>query len=308
MEATSGLYKASFNGPTISSRISTLISNLQALLRNRYVCWYSTFYIFTSRLMTTALAQSFNEAPISQTCTGSKYFFHPERPGGSFQFGTWISRGKCIRSQAGYIACQANLRGVLQSLDYLQASEFSASASTLALLPTIGALFGTPTSDTWTLFTIIPFGGSLATLLSSGSAILPSRIEDFHSSLARQSTETFTVGDTRDYHGDSDATTSEKLRSNLAEKIRKRIEQQQSNQLPILNLTLGLVGMIFLLAGVQAGIAIIEVGSVYYGWCTSYFWMHGWYLICSYPSQSFTSSRHANSNCHNNSNSGHNPE
>ena len=289
MEATRGRHKASLNGSTVSARICHLVSTAQAVLRSLHVCWCSTFYLFTSHLMTTAMAQNSNDTPISQICTGPKYYFHPEHPGGTFQFVTWISRGRCVRSQPGYIACQANLRGVLQSLDYLQASEFSASASTLTLLPTIGALFGTPTSDTWTLFTIIPFGGSLATLLSSGSAILPSRIEDFHSSLARQSTETFTVGDTRDYHGDSDATTSDKLRSNLAEKIRKRIEQQQSDPLPIWNLTLGLVGMIFLLAGVQAGIAIIEVGSVYYGWCTSFFWMHGWYFVCLCPCYSFTS-------------------
>lgn len=55
----------------------------------------------------------------------------------------------------------------------------------MALLPTVGALLGAPTSEIWQLLTIVPFGGVLAMSISFGGAILPVRVEDYEPILGK---------------------------------------------------------------------------------------------------------------------------
>jgi hypothetical protein len=65
------------------------------------------------------------------------------RPGGGFDAPSWLRRGICVRNVETYAACRSNLQIVLSSLDSLHAAEYSAAATVLALLPTVGSLFGT---------------------------------------------------------------------------------------------------------------------------------------------------------------------
>ena len=82
-----------------------------------------------------------------------------------FGFTLWLNRGHCIRTLANQGGCQSNLEPVLEGLIFIDAQKYGTSASTLGLLPTIGALFGTPTSEIWTLLTVLPVRSSLAILL-----------------------------------------------------------------------------------------------------------------------------------------------
>lgn len=94
----------------------------------------------------------------------------------------------------------------------------------LALLPTIGALLGAPTSEIWRLLTVVPFGGVLAMTLSFGGAILPVRVEDYE-----DAQKDICVG-----------------LDQVVENIMARMHHAESQQLAKRHLWVGLLGMIVL--------------------------------------------------------------
>ena len=211
------------------------------------------------------------------------------KPGNPFNFATWMDRGLCVRGNLDYAQCRVNLISILSSLDPIHSMEYSASASVLALLPTIGALFGTPTSEIWTLLTVLPFGGSLAMLLSFGSTIMPNRIMDYENSLVKHSILIGNVNKNAteddiflngDVEGGRDEVNERMQRARLAsmsQRILARISQRKSLRLPRKALLLGLVSMILLFCGVQVAMGIVENGAVYSDGCTYNWWFHVWY-------------------------------
>ncbi|KAI4096067.1 MAG: hypothetical protein LQ339_007083 [Xanthoria mediterranea] len=155
-----------------------------------------------------------------------------------FQINDFINRGVCIRSHGDDRLCYQTLEATLASINFLRVGEYTGAASVLALLPTIGALLGAPTTEIWRLLTVVPFGGGLAMLLSFGGAILPVRVEDYEKDLSSAKV-TFRAKPGRPSHEISEATRKE-LRT-VVEKIESRMP---------------------LFIGAQAAMIIIKQGGV----------------------------------------------
>ena len=182
----------------------------------------------------------------------------------------WVDRGICVHT-SGIQECYGVLETILSNLNNLRSAEFTGAAGVLALLPTIGALLGAPTSEIWRLFTVLPYGGVLAMFLSFGGAIMPVDANEYEQLTQRNSAigsiVSFRKGTTQP--GD----TEEKL-VKLREKVKNRIDQDDSQKVTRWNrLPFGVLGMVVLLAGAHFGMAIVEQGSVNY-WCIPCYPMH----------------------------------
>ena len=190
-------------------------------------------------------------------------------PGGAFDFGVWFQRGTCVHDIKDYVQCRSTLQDVLSSLDSLHSAEYSAAATVLALLPTIGAVLGSPSAEIWILLKILPFGGTLAMLLSFGSSMIPTALKDYYQDSSAVA------------HGGTMNSTGRKIDDdNLPDEVMDRISEKLRNGHALSPPRFALVSLLLalLLSGVLAGIAIIEYGAVYATWCTSTWWFHLWYI------------------------------
>lgn len=201
-----------------------------------------------------------------------------------------------MRGNGNYAQCQENLRFSLSNLDSIHSAEYGAASGVLALLPTIGAVFGTPNSEIWELLTLLPLGGSLAMILSFGSTLMPDRVEEYENAFSKNSIhgirfEKRSNGRVEDYdfleNGDivpnecksADDTRHKDLLELLSKKIRVRLNQRNRQGLSRWSLVLGLFAMILLFAGVQMSMGIVEYGAVYSDDCTFDAWFHAWYVV-----------------------------
>ncbi|KAL8947288.1 MAG: hypothetical protein Q9222_006416 [Ikaeria aurantiellina] len=194
----------------------------------------------------------------------------------------WMGRGICIRAFSVHDVCYQTLEDTLGELNNLRSAEYNGAAGVLALLPTIGALLGAPTTEIWRLLTVVPFGGGLAMTLSFGGAILPIRIQDYENDfsgdkVALGSIVTFRARKPRA----DDETTEEEFEKMdaLVEKVEARMRQDESQRLAKGHLWLGLLGMVLLFIGAQFAMVVVEQGGVLPWWCTSRWWMHLWYFM-----------------------------
>lgn len=201
-----------------------------------------------------------------------------------FNLAKWVERGTCVRQHGPGRDCFSISGGILQKLVKGREYEYAGAANVLALLPTIGALFGSPTSEIWRLKSILPFGGLLAMSLSFGGALMPVHVEDYEKSVTEQDTSIGSIvslrkslrkqasGSSKDVQ-----TPSEKL-SAVARKIQERIDKHESLKLPKKYMMFGLIGMLSLWSMAQVAMAIVEQGGVVNFWCSSQYWMHLWYF------------------------------
>ena len=198
------------------------------------------------------------------------------RIGGAFAFSAWWDQGRCVKNTDHNAQCSATLAFVLDNLDSLHQAEYSAAATILTLIPTIGALFGTPTSEIWVLLKLLPIGGFLAMFLSFGGTLMPRSLDDFRAERER--------GSEKGPAGAETAKDVEKARVQgqldlLARRIKTKVRGNNRMALPLIKIVAALFGMIILLASVLAGIAIVAIGAVYVTWCTATWWFHLWYLV-----------------------------
>lgn len=200
----------------------------------------------------------------------------------NFRIDSWTNRGICVRANNIEDVCYIILESTLSDLTQLRAAEYNGAAGVLALLPTIGALLGAPTTEIWRLLTVVPFGGGLAMALSFGGAILPVRVEDYEND---SSTDKITLGSIvslRAKRGKAADHVEEETRAKLdqlVEKIEARMRQDECQRLPKRHLSFGLLGMVILFLGAQAAMIVVEQGGVLPWWCTSRWWMHLWYFL-----------------------------
>lgn len=128
-----------------------------------------------------ARAHAANLEPQNCSSEAVRYIGNPHR----FVITSWLNRGICVRSDNVADTCYKSFDLALKNLNSIHAAEHAGAASVLALIPTIGALLGAPTSEIWRLLTVVPFGSGLAMTLSFGGAILPVRVEDYANDLNR---------------------------------------------------------------------------------------------------------------------------
>lgn len=206
------------------------------------------------------------------------------KPLGAFDFYAWLNRGICVHSAVTDEQCSLLLEATLGALDQRHSVEYNAASSILALLPTIGALFGTPNSEIWMLSTIFPIGGVLAMLLSFGGSIMPSKVEEYESALAAQSVS---IGkEDKNHRGDRPSQKSPGISKGeiLKDQILRQMSSKTRTRLPRLRAFLSLLAMYVLFAGAQAAMVIVILGSVYSTGCTITWWLHIWYIIGKFSS------------------------
>ena len=225
-----------------------------------------------------ARAHAADPKPVNCSSNNDKYIGNPHK----FSITSWVSRGICVRSSNVEHICYESFDLALQNLDSLRNAEYAGAASVLALLPTIGALLGAPTSEIWRLLTVVPFGGGLAMTLSFGGAILPVRVEDYENDLNKHkvSIERSIAFRAKGSRQSEDA--QKEIYAGLdqvMEKILARMRQDESQQLAKGHLWVGLLGMIVLSVGAQATMIVVEQGGVIPWWCATRWWMHLWYLL-----------------------------
>ncbi len=235
---------------------------------------YRTMLLLVANLVAQA------KTATAQNCTYSND--EVEYIGTSLDIGVWIQRGICLRADNVPEMCYQNLETALRKLSGIRAAEYSGAAGVLALLPTIGALLGAPTTEIWRLWTVVPFGGGLAMTLSFGGAILPVRVEDYENDLNNNRTTLGSVVSLRARRGKALERHEEETRATidkLVEKIEARMRQDDSQKLPRGHLIFGLCGMVVLFIGAQAAMVIIEQGGILPWLCVSRYWMHLWYVM-----------------------------
>ncbi|KAL8800848.1 MAG: hypothetical protein Q9182_004868 [Xanthomendoza sp. 2 TL-2023] len=194
-----------------------------------------------------------------------------------FQITAWMRRGVCVRSQSVRPACYQTLEATLKNLNYLRIGEYTGAASVLALLPTIGALLGAPTTEIWRLLTVVPFGGGLAMLLSFGGAILPVRVEEYGKDLSSHKVSFREKAAKTPYQQQQIEEETYAQLDAVVGHIEARMRQDQTRRLPKGHLWIGLLAMVALFFGAQAAMVITEQGGVLPWWCGSRWWMHLWY-------------------------------
>jgi len=231
-----------------------------------------------SLYLTQLIAQAHAAEPQRCTSEADRYIGNPRW----FSITSWVSRGICVRSQNNQGVCYESLDLTLKNFDSIRKAEYAGAASVLALLPTIGALLGAPTSEIWRLLTVVPFGGGLAMTLSFGGAILPVRVEDYENALNMHrvaiegSVASGTKGPRRSEDAHNEMHTGV---DQVVEKILARMRQDESQRLAKGHLWVGLLGMIMLSVGAQAAMIVVEQGGIIPWWCVSRSWMHLWYFL-----------------------------
>ncbi|KAF1841303.1 uncharacterized protein K460DRAFT_419389 [Cucurbitaria berberidis CBS 394.84] len=178
--------------------------------------------------------------------------------------------------------CYPTLLEVLKNLSELRKSEFSGASGVLSLLPTIGALLGAPTNEVWTLLTILPFGGSLAMLLSFGGAIMPVRVEDYEIAIKKGNIAIGSIVSFRNTYVEGGVERDSSFTRNLDlldEKVSARIANAKSLRPGKSLITFGLVAMVLLIISSHAAMAIVEQGGILPWWCVCQWWMHFWYFM-----------------------------
>ena len=90
----------------------------------------------------------------------------------------WDERGRKIRQGGGPNStdfCLGNLSLALHELGVLNGAEYNGAAGALSLLPTAGALIGSPTKELWVVYKLMPLAGVLAMFLSLGGTMVPTQ-------------------------------------------------------------------------------------------------------------------------------------
>jgi hypothetical protein len=242
----------------------------------------TAFWASLSVLSSTAAAQNENLTLCDPTRSG-----HAEwHPGSAFDSGAWLQRGQCIRHVDNYNQCLSNLETVLENLSSVIQTECSAAATVLTLLPTMGALCGSPSSEIWSLTQIFPVGGFLVQCLSFGGSMMPSHCDGFLRVLTTQGCITVRVpsGTGIDLNNASSPienfnTTSDGIIERIHHLVGRK-KTSKARRLPVrCLLVLGCSALAIFVAASMAALSVIEQGAVYSNWCTSTWWAHTWYLV-----------------------------
>lgn len=96
-----------------------------------------------------------------------------------FHFSAWQKNAQKIRKGTDRLHCLQNLSAALGSVCPLREAENAGSAGALTLLPTAGALIGTPTKELWVVYKLMPLAGVLSMLLSLGGTMIPSQASEY---------------------------------------------------------------------------------------------------------------------------------
>ncbi|KAJ5014902.1 hypothetical protein K4K57_000835 [Colletotrichum sp. SAR 10_99] len=170
----------------------------------------------------------------------------------------------------------------------IEITEYGASAGVLTLLPTAGALFGSPTAELWALLRMSPIAGFLAQCLTFGATMVPSETEDYLKVSKAQGCTAMRVPRATEKGEEDEGATYEQTANEVQQRIRYAMDQEQQGSLGYAGLSakwffiVGCLVLAVFVGASQASLAVIEQGAVYANWCTLTSWAHIWYLVVTF--------------------------
>lgn len=99
----------------------------------------------------------------------------------NMRYQQWADRAQKIRNAGSPIHCSGDLSVALMEVGAAYQASSSGSTTLLTLLPTAGALIGTPAKELWVLYKLVPLAGFFASLLPLGGSIIPHQVSDYTS-------------------------------------------------------------------------------------------------------------------------------
>lgn len=97
----------------------------------------------------------------------------------SLDYASWRARAEQIRSSGNEAFCIGNLSIALNGVGAAYQAGSSGATTLLTLLPTAGALIGTPAKELWVLYKLVPLAGVLSMMLSLGGNIVPTQVNEY---------------------------------------------------------------------------------------------------------------------------------
>ncbi|KAM7214267.1 hypothetical protein V8F06_010384 [Rhypophila decipiens] len=193
-----------------------------------------------------------------------------------FDFDNYRQVGNAIRS-GNREECFGNLSIVLGSLGPITAASGGGSSGALTLLPTAGALIGTPAKELWILYKLVPIAGVLSMLLSLGGNIVPNTTDEYEH-------DGYNYGG---LIGTADGVNDElshrlSLKNvnadTFAEVVRARAENKLGSSKRSVT-AIGIMAQLFWISMVIFACWFTETGAVVVWWCQAWGWMLFWYVM-----------------------------
>lgn len=175
--------------------------------------------------------------------------------------------------------CLGNLSIALTGLGGAYDAKSAGATTLLTLLPTAGALIGTPVTELWVLSKLMPLAGVVSALLSLGGNIVPSDVNDYER-VAADFTYSGMVASKPDQHetnaamvendegeGEDDVVADMKEAALFARKVAARAKDTSGTRKSGV-IAIGIAVQIFLLGLIMVAYWLLQSGSVVVWWCT----------------------------------------
>ncbi|KAI4287940.1 MAG: hypothetical protein L6R35_002802 [Caloplaca aegaea] len=208
-----------------------------------------------------------------------------DRATGWFFMGAWNERGNLIRQASGPNStayCLGNLSVALHQLGTLNGAEYNGAAGALSLLPTAGALVGSPTKELWVVYKLMPLAGILSMFLSLGGTMVPTQAGAYDPKVSftygGMIATTSLIAEKRRQEELEDARTSLISPAEMfARRVQRRAEDDRGGIYR--NVWIGIAIQAVLIATILIALWFGQMGGVITWWCDVYAWMWFWYFL-----------------------------
>jgi len=183
-----------------------------------------------------------------------------------FSWRAWSQRVTDIRQNVTRNQCLANLSLVLSAVGSLENASTNGSSGALTLLPTAGALIGSPTKELWVVFKLMPLAGILSMLLSLGGNIAPTEANDYELNSALSYGGMIATSKEDDEDGTEDTRPALSNAQAFAAQVDAR-SQDMKGGTKFVRVWYGVILQLFWLAVLLSACWFTQSGSILVWWC-----------------------------------------
>ncbi|KAK6517417.1 hypothetical protein TWF281_004074 [Arthrobotrys megalospora] len=214
----------------------------------------------------------------------------------ALKFSEWRDVANSIRDVSSRADCNYKLGVALAALGPNASASANGSAGALTLLPTVGAILGSPTKELWLLYKLMPLAGVTSMLLSLGGTIVPAQTSEYQvrnpnlrydeviaAPLVEQKPVT-KVGTGESGEGGAGGGEEKEPHTGISETlifrraVSKRARSWKGGR-SSWRVWVGIILQIFLLAVLLLACGLLQAGAVIVWWCQEPNWMFFWYGI-----------------------------
>lgn len=188
-----------------------------------------------------------------------------------FNYSAWSGKANAIRYGTSRQQCLANLSIAISATGSLTEAGASGASGALTLLPTAGALIGTPTRELWVVYKLMPIAGVLSMLLSLGGNIVPTEASDYE-----LNTSAFSYGGmiaTHNSEEDEDKEDPSLAGQSEAQLFAAKVEKRSRNMVggtKYIRVWYGIALQLLWLGVLLATCWFTQSGSIIVWWCKVY--------------------------------------